>query len=158
MGIGTDLIRFFERTNGHRVLGGYRARSLKEFIEKYPEHAELNLYRATQKLVYQGYLMELDDENIFLEAHSWHNRRYFSQLVEEDIAYGTFDFFVLGKVIGVITHMPTNLSGEPLLGYGGAIPTVTLEKLLQACNDKSEHVQGASKQDTETGFKHVRRL
>src|SRR6266487_4770905 len=97
MGIGTDLIRFFERTNGHRVLDDYRPRSLKEFIKKHPEHVNWNLYSATQKLVHQGYLIELDDENIFLEAHSWHNRRYFSQLaVEEDIAYGTFDFLVLG--------------------------------------------------------------
>ncbi len=326
MGIGTDLIRFFERTNGHQVLGDYRPRSLKEFIEKHPEYVGWNLYPATEKLVHQGYLSELDDENIFLEAHSWHNRRYFSQLaVEEDIAYGTFDFLVLGfpyirtyfehavkavtvkrdgkddmcsgfvledhrfvtafhciekmsnveiggwdkanaplqniwvptdekidlcvlefkgdpfpgvsgfrlqeahildevmtlgypnislyeptlaaertqvagrlqatvgavvsqmttywqqphwllstliksgssggpvvgiegKVIGVITHIPTDLNGEPLLGYGGAIPTATLEKLLQAYNDNSAYVQCASKQDTETGFKYVRRL
>ncbi len=327
MGIGTDLIRFFERTNGYQVLGDYRPRSLKEFIQKHPEHVGWNLYPAIQKLVHQGYLIELDDENIFLEAHSWHNRRYFSQLdVEEDLAYGTFDFFVLGfpyirtyfapavkavyvkwdgkedicsgfvledhrfvtafhcieeksdvqidgwdkvngplqniwvpadkeidlcvlefqgdpfpgvsgfrlqealildevmtlgypnisgyvptlaaertqvagrlqaalgavvgqmtaywqnqphwllstliksgssggpvvgiegKVIGVITHIPTDLTGEPLLGYGGAIPTATLEKLLQARTDKSEYVQCASKQDAETGFKHVRRL
>src|SRR5258708_2786811 len=97
MGIGTDLIRFFERTNAHQVLGDYRARSLKEFIEKYPQHVGWNLYPATQKLVFQGYLIELDDANIFLEAHSWHNRRYFSQLdVKEDLAYGTFDFFVSG--------------------------------------------------------------
>ncbi len=97
MGIGTDLIRFFERTNAHRVLGDYRARSLKEFMEKHPEHVGWNLWPATQKLVNQGYLIELDDAINFLAAQPWHNRRYFSQLaVEDDIAYGTFDFFVLG--------------------------------------------------------------
>src|SRR5260370_741782 len=35
MGIGTDLIRFFERKNGHRVLGDYRARSLKAVTVKW---------------------------------------------------------------------------------------------------------------------------
>lgn len=326
MGIGTDLIRFFERTAENHVLDDHRPRSLKEFIKKHPEHDNWNLNSATLKLVHQGYLIELDDENIFLEAHSWHNRHYFSQLdVEEELAYGTFDFFVLGfpyirayfeqavkavyvkkdgkedigsgfvledhrfvtafhcikemsnveidrwdkdnaplqniwvpadekidlcvlefkgdpfpgvsgfrlqeayildevmtlgypnislveptlaaertqvagrlqatggavigqmtdywqqpywllstlikggssggpvvgiegKVVGVITHIPTNLTGEQLLGYGGAIPTATLRKLLQACKDKSEYVQYVPKQDTETGFKHVRRL
>ena len=327
MGVGTDLIRFFARTNENRVLGDYRARSLKEFVERHPEHDGWNLYPATQKLLNQGFLIELDDANIFLEAHSWQNRLYFSQLdVEDNLAYGTFDFFVLGfphirtyferavkavyvkkdgkedigsgfvledhrfvtafhcieeksdveidewdkanaplqniwvpadknidlcvlefqgdpfpgvsgfrlqearildevmtlgypnisgyepilaaertqvagrlqatvgavvgqmnaywqnqshwllstliksgssggpvvgiegKVIGIITHIPTDLTGEPLLGYGGAIPTVTLEKLLQACNHKSKYAQCASKQDTEAGFKHVRRL
>ncbi len=54
--------------------------------------------------------------------------------------------------------MPTDRTAEPLLGYGGAIPTATLKKLLQACNDGSEYVQYASKQDTEAGFKHVKRL
>lgn len=327
MGIGTDLIRFFERTNGHRVLGDYRARSLKEFIDKHPEHVGWSLWPAVQKLVHQGYLIELDDDLNIFAAQPWHNHRYFSQLaVEEDLAYGTFDFYILGfpyirtyfghavkavyvkwdgkedmcsgfvledhrfvtafhcieeksdvqidgwdkvnaplqniwvptdenidlcvlefqgdpfpevsgfrlheahvldevmtlgypniagyiptlaaektqvagrlqatvgtvvgemtaywqnqlhwllstliksgssggpvvglegKVIGIITHIPTDPTGEPLLGYGGAIPTATLKNLLQACNDKSEYVQRASRQDTDAGFKNVRRL
>ncbi len=327
MGIGTDLIRFFERTNGHRVLGDYRARSLKEFIDKHPEHVGWSLWPAVQKLVHQGYLIELDDDLNIFAAQPWHNHRYFSQLaVEEDLAYGTFDFYILGfpyihtyfghavkavyvkwdgkedmcsgfvledhrfvtafhcieeksdvqidgwdkvnaplqniwvptdenidlcvlefqgdpfpevsgfrlheahvldevmtlgypniagyiptlaaektqvagrlqatvgtvvgemtaywqnqlhwllstliksgssggpvvglegKVIGIITHIPTDPTGEPLLGYGGAIPTATLKNLLQACNDKSEYIQRASRQDTDAGFKNVRRL
>ena len=326
MGIGTDLIRFFERTNDNSILGNHVPRSLKEFINAYPEHFNWNLHSATQKLVQQGYLVELDDANIFLEAHSWRNRRYFSELaLEEDMAYGTFDFLVLGfpyirtyfepavkkvyvkwkgeeaigsgfvledhrfvtafhcieeksnveidgwdkvnaplqniwiptdraidlcvlefegdpfpgvsgfrleranildevmtlgypdislynsdlaaertqvagnlqsavgavvsqvttywqnqthwllssliksgssgdpvvgiegKVKGVITHIPTDRTNKPLLGYGVAIPTATLEKLLRACNNKSEYVQSALNQDTETGFKYVRR-
>jgi len=329
MGVGTDLIRFFARTDENRVLDVDKPRSLKEFVEKHPEHVGWNLYPATRKLLNQGFLIELDDKNIFLEAHSWQNRYYFSQLdVEEDLAYGTFDFFVLGfpyirtyfehavkaiyvkkdgdedigsgfvledhrfvtafhcieeknsieidgwdkanaplqsiwvptdknidlcvlefsgdpfpgvsgfqlqeaqildevmtlgypnisgynpilaaertqvagrlqatatvgavlgqmtayylqdqshwllstliksgssggpvvgiegKVIGIITHIPTDRNNEPLLGYGGAIPTATLKNLLQACKYKSKDVQCASKQDTEAGFKSVRR-
>jgi hypothetical protein len=75
MGVGTDLTRFFARTNENHVLGDYRARSLKEFVERHPEHDGWNLYPATQKLLNQGFLIELDDANIFLEAHSWQNRQ-----------------------------------------------------------------------------------
>lgn len=97
MGVGTDLIRFFARTDENRLLGADKPRSLKEFVKKHPEHNGWNLYPATRKLLNQGFLIELDDTNIVLEAHSWQNRYYFSQLdVEEDLAYGTFDFFVLG--------------------------------------------------------------
>ena len=97
MGIGTDLIRFFERKNGHRVLGDYRARSLNEFIGKYHQYVGWSLWPTVQKLVHQRYLIELDDDLNIFAAQPWHNHRYFSQLaVEEDLAYGTFDFFVLG--------------------------------------------------------------
>ena len=99
MGIGTDLVKFFEITNGHYIsgTGQYAARSLNEFIHKHPEHITADLWPITLRLALQGQLHFAGTANEFSLSQPWLNYRFFSQpFLEADIIYGTFDFAALG--------------------------------------------------------------
>ncbi len=99
MGIGTDLVRFFARTNGHHLshTGQYAARSLNEFIQEHPEYITADLWPITLRLALQGHLHFAGTANEFPIPQLWLNYRFFSQpFLEADMNYGTFDFAALG--------------------------------------------------------------
>lgn len=97
MGIGTDIIRFFEVTNGRPYQGQYAPRSLNEFIHQYPQYIVWDLWPIVQRLEHQGHLwfIGMAKESPILQP--WLNAQYFSQFfLEADMSYGTFDFAALG--------------------------------------------------------------
>lgn len=101
LGIGTDLIKFFEMTNGYYRpdQDGYAPRSLNEFLHKYPEYIAANLWPITLRLALQGYLDFVGAAKEFPIPRPWMNYCFFSRsfVVEElDASYGTFDFAALG--------------------------------------------------------------
>jgi serine protease Do len=99
LGIGTDLVRFFARTNADYLsdAGQYAPRSLNEFIQEHPEHIMADMWPITLRLALQGHLHFAGAANESPLSQPWLNYRFFSQpFLEADIIYGTFDFAALG--------------------------------------------------------------
>lgn len=86
-------------SNANKIHNVYWPRTLYEFINQYPQYLQLGLWPMVQKLGHLGYLNLVGQANV-PTGQLWLKNQYFSQpgleLEEADMAYGTFDFIVLG--------------------------------------------------------------
>ena len=96
MGIGIEIIKFFDPTNGHPYRGQIAPRSINEFVQTKKQYYP-NLWQIVEHLEHAGYLWHMGNSNESGLPQPWFNRLYFSNpKANNDLEYGIMEFVALG--------------------------------------------------------------
>lgn len=96
MGIGIEIIKFFDLANGHPYRGQIAPRSINEFVQTQNQYYP-NLWQIVERLEHAGYLWNMGNSNESDLPQPWFNRLYFSNpMANNGLEYGIMDFVALG--------------------------------------------------------------